>query len=131
MKIAARFRFILLLALPLLFGGCMLPLASKNYMRMDLSVKAPRVEIEQTGMMYLLSVLPLREPLDTKDVLLELMEEEECSDLKNIDIQYWNHSYYLLSWDKVRVIADCVKGPVTRPAPAQPVAPPAADDAAP
>jgi hypothetical protein len=99
--------------------GCMLPLASKNLYQIDLNVKASRVELEQKGTLFLLSMVPISEPLDSKDVLMQLMEDEGCSDLKNIDIQYWNYSFYVISWDKVRVIADCIKA-----APARPVVPP-------
>ncbi len=110
--------------------GCMLPLASKNLYQIDLSIKASRVEIEQKGTLLIFSVIPISEALDSKDVLIQLMEDEGCSDLKNIDIQYWNYSFYLVSWDKVRVIADCIKGTPARPVvppvePAKPPVPPA------
>ncbi len=107
--------------------GCMLPLASKNLYQIDLSVKASRVEIEQKGTLLIVSMIPISEPLDSKDVLIQLMEDEGCSDLKNIDIQYWNYSFYIISWDKVRVIADCIKTAPARPVlpPVEPAKPPA------
>ena len=90
-------------------SSCMLPLANKTYLEHDPNVDAPRVTYENQGTVFLFSWIPTGKPLDIKTELAALKSKQSCRAMKNIDVQYFNYSFYIVGFDKVLIRADCIK----------------------
>ncbi|MBU44142.1 MAG: hypothetical protein CMN76_13045 [Spirochaetaceae bacterium] len=97
------------LATALLAGNCMLPVASKTFLEHDPDSRAPRIEYENQGTLLLFSMIPTEDPLDIKTELEAMRARHSCRELKNIDLQYFNHSFYIVGWGKLLIRADCEK----------------------
>ena len=92
-----------------LTGHCMFPLASKQFLAFNPEGKGTRIKHEKQGTALILSVIPLGDSLDLKAELEIFKKNYLCVNVENIDVQYFNHSFFLVSWDRMLIRADCVR----------------------
>jgi hypothetical protein len=109
-------RFALLTITGILFlalWNCMVPFSQKIMVlesRSDELKSVTRIEHEEKGDILLLGLIPLGETPDIKQVLIKTRLAYNCSDLKNVEIEYYNHFFLLISFPKMLISADCVAG---------------------
>lgn len=87
----------------------MVPLANRQMLEFNGETSVNRVSYDFQGAALLFSILPLDTPLDMKEKLDELKKLKGCNRLTNIDILYYNYTFLVVGFEKVRINADCIK----------------------
>ncbi|MCB1141319.1 MAG: hypothetical protein H7A24_14335 [Leptospiraceae bacterium] len=92
----------------------------KSFDRYEANETSPRIRRTIHGPTVIFGSIPLGESIDTKIALTELKDLSKCSDLKNIDIEFFNYNYVFVGFQRMVVLADCVKGKsVSTPSPSE------------
>lgn len=64
-----------------------------------------------SGDLLIFGLIPVGPTPDIKEALLRTAVEYNCQELKNIELEYFNHSYILISFPRLLIQADCVVRP--------------------
>ena len=102
-------KILISLSLLVLLSNCVVPFAGRQMIAYDPKTTATRIHHEKQGTLLLFGVLPIDSLLDMKKELELARTNNSCTDIKNIDISYYNQHYYIIGFEKLVVNADCVK----------------------
>ncbi len=96
----------------LTLNGCVVTHTNYNLMEFDKSMLGSKTQIVTkafNGSALILSLLPIGEEPDTKASLMELMTENKCTALKNIEIEFYQRSFILVGFPRTIISAHCIK----------------------
>lgn len=103
----------LLSLLPVVTSSCVSAYTDRIYLAVDPTAdkaeKTIREEVE-SDLLLLFGMLPLSKKgtPDIKTVLADIQRKHGCESLRNVDIEYYNLSYIVVSKPKMVVTADCI-----------------------
>ena len=110
-------RFLTILALPVLFStACISPYTKRLLINTDPAAEVETNTIYETvdgELRLLMGLLPLSSKPFTPDIKLVLESVREkygCDSLRNIDIEYYNYSYIVVSRPRMILQAECIGG---------------------
>jgi hypothetical protein len=92
-----------------LLSNCIFPFAGRQMINLDLNAQPNSIRHEKQGALLVFGVIPSGSLLDLKAEILNAKQANQCKDLKNLDILYYQHNYYIVGWEKLVLQADCVK----------------------
>ncbi len=81
--------------------------STKSFSSYDVNSKGNRVRKTFTGPMVVFNSIQFGESIDTKDKLHELLKINECKDLKNIEVEFYNDYILIAGYQKMVISADC------------------------
>ena len=97
-----------ILVMTYLISNCSLPYADKHFLNFDPAIKADRVKYEVMGPVLILKIKTGESP-SVIEALNATAKINSCTDLKNIDIEFFENYYYIIGFPKLLIQADCVK----------------------
>lgn len=98
----------------LFFLGCITPFSQKILLLESQSPAATgsvKIAHKISGDLLIFGLIPVGPTPDIKQALLRTAAEYNCQELKNIEMEYYNHSYLLVSFPRLLIQADCVVRP--------------------
>jgi hypothetical protein len=88
--------------------ACTIPFSKQVYRSEPIHPTSDAVQKSDTGF-SLLGLIELAEPASANHLFDELLAENSCNKLDNVEIDYYQINFLLFGLPKVRVKADCVQ----------------------
>jgi len=102
-------KIIVYMFLLVVLSNCIVPFAGRQLINYDPNSNGTSIRFEKQGTLLLLGLLPTESLLDLKTELTNLKQNNQCKELKNIDLLYYDHNFYLVGWEKLVIQAECIK----------------------
>ncbi|MBE7412910.1 MAG: hypothetical protein L6Q54_13930 [Leptospiraceae bacterium] len=105
-------KIILSISFVFLLSSCIVSHSNNNLIEYEWSSLDSKIQLvtkSYNGNALILGMLPTGEEPDTKLALLDLMTENKCKDLKNIEIEFYQRNFILVGFPRMIISAQCLK----------------------